>query len=184
VGGRHGTGETKPGFAGLWYQFVARPLFAGLGALWLWRVVALWRLTRRIAALDLRLVASHPDGAVVLVALVFLQPFVPFARVLLRMRREARLRYGALLGRHGQLFEARWMSSHEADASLLGASEIGAAADGIELYESVNELRPFPLGLRDLVPFVAVALVPFLPVFAIEVPIRDLLVKLLKALLA
>ncbi len=53
--------ETSLGFAGLWYLWISRPLFVALGGLWLWRVIALVRLTRRIAGLDLRLSAAHPD---------------------------------------------------------------------------------------------------------------------------
>jgi hypothetical protein len=227
-----GTGDRQGiGFAGLWYLLVSRPLFAGLGALWLWRLVVVTRLMRRISNLDLRLVAAHPDRAaglsfldpllslftpvvlgasivvasrlahevlyhdfhvpslqpliavwLVLMLLVFAQPLVPFALRLARMRRESRLRYGAFLGRHGELLEARWLSGRRDDEGLLGAGEIGTSADAFALYESVDRLRPFPLGLRTLVPLAAAALLPFLPVVAIEVPIRDLLLKLVSAL--
>lgn len=220
-------------FPGLWYLLVSRPIFAGLGALWLWRLVVVSRLMQRIARLDLRLVAAHPDRAAglgflgpllslftpavlgassvvasrlahevlhhglhvaslrpliavwaVVIVLVFVQPLVPFALRLLRMRRETRLRYGSLLGRHGELFEQRWLSGPRDDEPLLGAPEIGAAADAFALYASVETLRPFPLGLRTVLPLALAAVVPFLPVVAIEVPLRDLLLKLVSTLAA
>ncbi len=98
------------------------------------------------------------------------------------MRREARLRYGALLGRHGHQFDARWLGQGAGGEGLLGAGEIGAAADALALYDSVAKLRPFPGGLRGLIPLAAAAMIPFVPVIAIEIPLKDLVLKLLSAL--
>ena len=38
-----------------------RPIFISLLVIWIWRMLALWVLVWRISAIDLRLVASHPD---------------------------------------------------------------------------------------------------------------------------
>jgi hypothetical protein len=223
--------EQTLGFAGAWYLFVSRPLFVALGALWLWRLAVVTRLMRRIAGLELRLVAAHPDRAaglsfldpllslftpvalaasivlasrlghevvyhqlhvaslrpliavwLALVLVMFTLPLVPFALRLARMRRESRLRYGAFLGRHGELLEARWLSGRRDDEGLLGASEIGSAADAFTLYEAVDRLRPFPVGLRRLLPLAAAALLPFLPVVLIEIPFQELLLQIMSAL--
>ncbi len=227
----HVAGEQRLGFAGAWYVFVSRPLFTGLGVLWFWRLIVVTRLMRRIAGLELRLVAAHPDRAaglsfldpllslfipgalaasivvasrfghevlyhdfhvaslrpvivlwLTLVLLLFTQPLVPFAQRLMRMRRESRLRYGAFLGRHGELLEERWLTGRREDEGLLGAGEIGTAADAFALYEAVDRLRPFPLGVRSLLPLAAVALLPFLPVVAIEIPLQELLLQIVSAL--
>jgi hypothetical protein len=227
----HVGGRQTLGFAGAWYLFVSRPLFVGLGAIWLWRLAVVTRLIRRIAGLDLRLVAAHPDRAaglgfldpllslftptvlaaaivvasrlghdvmyhelhvsslqplmalwLALVLLLFTQPLVPFAQRLLRMRREARLRYGALLGRQAELLEDRWLTGPRSDEGLLGAGEIGTSADAFALYDAVDRLRPFPLGVRTLIPLAVIALLPFLPVVLIEIPMRELLLKLVSAL--
>jgi hypothetical protein len=48
------------GFGGWWFLLVARPLVTVLMLTWLWRTVLVAILFRRIAALDLRLIPSHP----------------------------------------------------------------------------------------------------------------------------
>jgi hypothetical protein len=58
----HADGGVGIGFAGWWFIFVSRPIFAGLLAIWLWRILVMWTLVWKISQLDLRLVASHPDG--------------------------------------------------------------------------------------------------------------------------
>jgi hypothetical protein len=48
--------------AAWWCLFVSSPLFGFLLLRWLWRYAAWAMLLRELAALDLRLVANHPDG--------------------------------------------------------------------------------------------------------------------------
>jgi hypothetical protein len=48
--------------AGWWHLLVSQPLFLALLYGWLWRVVVWALFLRRVARLDLKLVASHPDG--------------------------------------------------------------------------------------------------------------------------
>jgi hypothetical protein len=49
--------------AGWWYVLVSLPLLLVVVLGWLWRLVLWARLLTRIARLDLRLIASHPDHA-------------------------------------------------------------------------------------------------------------------------
>jgi hypothetical protein len=49
------------GFGGLWYAYVARPLFLALLLGWLWRFVLIGLLFARIGRLKLSLVPTHPD---------------------------------------------------------------------------------------------------------------------------
>lgn len=51
------------GFGGWWFQYVSRPVFSVLLAAWLWRLLLLTLLLKRIAGLDLALVPTHPDRA-------------------------------------------------------------------------------------------------------------------------
>lgn len=218
-------------FAGAWYLLISRPLFLMLALIWLWRIAVLCVLFGRIAHLDLRLVAIHPDRAaglgfldvmpqvaapvvlalsavlagqlahevmyhgmrvnslrplmiawVLIATAALLLPLLPFCQLLTRMRRTARLRYGDLLGDHGRLFERRWIGPARPSEQLLGAQEISAATDALALYQSVETLRPVPFGLRSIAPLVMAALLPMLPVLAIEIPIKDLLLRIAKAL--
>src|SRR5262249_31277795 len=49
--------------AGFWYLFVSRPIFVFLLVQWLWRLILIALLFRRISSLELALVPSHPDGS-------------------------------------------------------------------------------------------------------------------------
>src|SRR5262249_10532633 len=55
-------GITTRDFGAAWALYVVRPLFLFLAMAWIWRLIVSWILLRRIARLDLELVASHPDG--------------------------------------------------------------------------------------------------------------------------
>ena len=50
------------GFGGWWFLYVVRPIFTILLLSWVWRILLLFLLFRRIAQLDLALVPAHPDG--------------------------------------------------------------------------------------------------------------------------
>ena len=46
---------------GRWYLYVARPDYLTLALAWLWRIVLAFVLFKRLAALPLLLVPTHPD---------------------------------------------------------------------------------------------------------------------------
>jgi len=56
-------GTGRLGFGGWWFMYVSRPVFVTFLATWLWRLILLFTLLKRIARLDLDIVPSHPDGA-------------------------------------------------------------------------------------------------------------------------
>ena len=220
------------GFGGWWYRWVARPLFLALLLGWLWRVILLGVLFRRVARLDLALVPTHPDRAaglgflesvpvafapvvlaisavlasrwahdvlyhgvhvatlrpqmiavVVMALVVFLAPLVPWLGLLRAAKRQAVLDYGALVGEHGRLVRGRWiLRQPTGDDALLDAPEIGPVADTVTLYEAVTKMRVVPIGRPSLLSIALASALPLLPVLAIEIPLRELLTKLLKTL--
>lgn len=223
---------TRFGFGAWWFAWVARPVFIALLLGWLWRLILLCVLFRRIARLDLALVPTHPDRAgglgfleavpmlfspvalgisavfasrfahdvlyhgvhvqslraqmialVVISLLLFLAPLLLWFPPLRAAKRRALLDYATLVGEHGRLVRRRWIL-HETlgDAPLLAAPEIGPVADTITLYESVKKMRTLPIGRSSLLAIGVAAGLPMLPVLAIEIPIRELLLKLLKTL--
>jgi len=118
----------------------------------------------------------------VVALLLFLAPLLLFAGPLAAAKKRAELEYGALVGRHGDLVRKRWILKEPvADASLLEAPEIGPVADTISLFQAVKAMRPMPVGKPSLLAIGLPALVPILVVFAIKVPFREVLMKLLHA---
>jgi hypothetical protein len=122
-------------------------------------------------------------AAVVVSLILFLAPLLLWAPLLGATKRRALLEYGALVGEHGRLVRKRWIQRKPIDDdALLGAQEIGPVADTISLYEAVRKMRAAPIGRSSLLMIALAAAVPMLPVLAIEIPIRQLLLKLVTTL--
>ncbi len=121
---------------------------------------------------------------VVVNALLFTGPLLAFLPKLHLTKRRALLEYGTLVGRQGRLVDRRWIDGDASVASeeLLSAPEIGPVADANSLYEAVASARVLLIGKRALVAVVLPAALPLLAVFAIEVPIKDMLLTLLRTI--
>jgi hypothetical protein len=220
------------GFGGWWLDHVAQPIFLALLCVWLWRLILLFLLLKRIAALDLQIVPTHSDRAgglgflqrlpkafslfafalsavlasrlahdviyhgvhvmslklevvvfLILLMMLFLTPLIVFIPKLVVAKRQALLDYGALVGEHGRLVHRRWILGESLeDPSLLEAQEIGPVADAVSLYEAVANMRAAPIGKTAILAVVLPAAIPILALFAIEIPIKEMLLKILGAL--
>jgi hypothetical protein len=121
---------------------------------------------------------------VVTALLVFLSPLLVFAGPLLKAKKQALLDYGALIGRHGKLVRERWIEGREVkEDAILNAPELGPVADTTSLYEAVKQMRIVPLGKASIAPILLAAAIPMIAVFAIQVPVKDILKMLMKALI-
>ncbi|WP_051961876.1 hypothetical protein [Methylobacter sp. BBA5.1] len=225
-------GTGRLGFGGWWFMYVSRPIFIALLAAWLWRLILMFILLKRIARLDLAIVPTHPDGAgglgflnrlpkafslfafavsavlasrlahnvlyhgvdvqslklmltVFLIVLVgiCLAPLLTFVIPLAAAKRRALLEYGALVGEHGRLVRRRWiLGQTEVDDPLLQAEELGPVADTLALYEAVRKMRLVPIDKSSLIAIVVPALIPIAALFSIQIPIKDILIKIATAL--
>jgi hypothetical protein len=126
-----------------------------------------------------------PLALFVLAMLVlYLGPLALFFRSLLPLKREGLLEYGALVGQHGRLVRKRWIAREPVvESPLLQAAELGPVIDTVSMYEVVAGIRPTPIGKRALLAIVLPALLPMIPVFAIQIPVKDMLLKLLTTLI-
>lgn len=220
------------GFGGLWFLYVARPIYVALMLAWIWRYVLLVLLLFQISRLDLALVPSHPDEAgglgfleqlpsalslvvlacsalacanwahqevyhgvtvqsqyfamcalVTLLLVMFLAPLLLFAPLLRKCKRRALLDYSALVGRHGRLVHRRWIQGQPVDDdAVLRAPEIGPVADTLTLYAAVRAMKIAPIGKASLLSIAIPAALPILAVIATQIPIREMLLKILKML--
>jgi hypothetical protein len=116
----------------------------------------------------------------VLSVLLFTGPLFAFVPKLAPARRAALLQYGALVGAQGRLVHRRWIDGDEtvAERPILSAPEIGPVADANALYDAVSRARTILVGKRALLSVLAPAALPLIAVFAIEVPVKELLLKL------
>ncbi len=134
---------------------------------------------------DLHVASLKPITAVYLILVlgIFLSPWFAFSSALKKFRRKSKFAYGALLTKHGQLVDRRWIKGESVqNDDLLRAPEIGPVADAVNLFEVVEGIRTVPLRKHAIVQLAVAALLPLIPVFAIEIPVKDLLKELAGAL--
>jgi hypothetical protein len=107
-------------------------------------------------------------------------PLLVFIGPLAAAKRQALLEYGTLVGQHGRQVRRRWILGEKLDDdSLLDAQEIGPVADTLALYDAVKNMRIAPIGKSAIMGVALPALIPLLILLSIEVPIKDVLTKLL-----
>ena len=218
------------GFGAYWYLYVGRSVFLVMLFVWIWRLVVLGVLLRRIAKLDLALVPTHPDRTgglalleqvpaafapvvlalgvvvaarwihdaiyhqlaigsirvpmiafVVITVVLFLLPLGAFIGPLARAKRRALHDYGVLVARHGRLVHQRWIEGKPTQDDLLDAPEIGPVADTAAIYQAVRAMRPVPVTAAAILPLALAAALPMIAVLSVYMPIKEILAKLLKA---
>lgn len=107
-------------------------------------------------------------------------PLLVFIGSLVTTKRQALLEYGTLVGQHGRLVRRRWILGETLDDDrLLDAQEIGPVADTLALYDAVKHMRAAPIGKSAIMGVALPALIPLLALLSIEVPIKEVLTKLL-----
>ena len=122
-------------------------------------------------------------GYMVAIVVIFLAPYLAFAGVLQTARKQALLDYGKLVGEHGRLVRRRWiLGDSVGEQSLLEAPEIGPVADTAAIYEAVQNMRTLPVGKISLMAVVIPAALPLLALLSVQIPIKDILLTLLKTL--
>lgn len=120
--------------------------------------------------------------AVIWTAIV-LSPLFLMAPCLSAMKRKALLSYGALIGKHGRLVHQRWILGQTvAQNDLLDAPELGPVADTAAVYDAVQNVNPLPVNKSTFMAVLIPLMLPMLFVVANQIPIRELLLKLLKTL--
>ena len=109
--------------------------------------------------------------------------YLSLSGLLMKTKKKALLDYGKLVGSHGRLVRRRWVLNEAmAEAELLSAPEIGPVAHTAAIYEAVEQMRASSIGKKALIALAIPLLVPLLILLSIQVPIKDILLTLLKKL--
>jgi hypothetical protein len=121
---------------------------------------------------------------VAMMFVLFLSPLTFFSRGLRRLKQHSLLDYGALVGQHGRLVQRRWIFGNDIkNTALLQAPELGPVSDTVAMYKVVEDIRIILIGKRSLLAIGLPALLPMLPLWAIDIPLKELVMKLLEALI-
>jgi hypothetical protein len=120
----------------------------------------------------------------VIATLIFLLPLLVFVRPLAQAKRRAELTYGVLVGRYGRLVQRRWVEGEAVpDDPVSSAPELGPLTDTLSIDEAVRAMRVMPIGKLALASVVIPTAVPLLVVVLLEIPLKELLLTILKALM-
>jgi hypothetical protein len=123
-------------------------------------------------------------GVVGFVLLLALGPLLTFFARLREARAQGIFRYGALVRYIGAEFERKWLDRTVTfDASDLDLNDFSAMTDINQVAGNVYQMNAFPFGWRDVMHLILAALVPFIPVALMTVPLSDILEALEKLLL-
>jgi len=125
-----------------------------------------------------------PAAAFVVVwTLLLLLPLVALMPVLRAAKRAALPSYAALVANQGRQVRQVWIDgAPEAKAPLLEPTGVGPIADAATMYDAVRRMRSLPVGKGSLAGILVPILVPMLIVVALRIPVKDMLLNLLKAL--
>jgi hypothetical protein len=121
---------------------------------------------------------------VILWALFVLLPLLALAPALMAARGRAIPAYSALVGEQGRLVHRRWILREPVDDNpILDAPEIGPVADAAAMYDAVKRMRVVPIGKAAIVKILVPIALPMIVVAALQIPLKSLVLTLLKTLL-
>jgi hypothetical protein len=121
---------------------------------------------------------------VVLCAVIFALPLLAFRKPLKALKKQSLLDYGALVGEHGRLVHQRWIEGREVGRPpVLEAPELGPVADTAAMYATVRSMKSLPLGKGSVLTVALAAALPIVAVLALQLPVKALVLTLLKAVL-
>jgi hypothetical protein len=119
---------------------------------------------------------------VILWSLLVLLPLFALAPALIAARGRAVPTYSALVAEQGRLVHRRWILREPVDDPILAAPEIGPVADAAAMYDAVKRMRVVPIGKGSLVRIVVPIALPLIVVAMLRIPLKELLLQLVKAL--
>jgi len=172
----HPDGAGGLAFLGMLLPAVRLPVFAiaasvagALANLKLWTDASFTSFQYAIAAFAVALVALMTG------------PLVFFYGQLHDTKKRAVLACGALAGRQLRAFEEKWLAgSGPAAGDMLRAPDFSAVCDFNTTVIAIQKMNTLPFWPKQLVPLLVAALLPFLPVAAIEIPLKEILSQIWK----
>jgi hypothetical protein len=120
----------------------------------------------------------------VLCFLINLLPLIPFIPVINRARIQGISNYHALISQHHMEFHKKWITGDKMpNQNILGSPDASSFADIQEIYSSVKKMTIFPFDIKTMITTLMIVLLPLLFVFALQMPVLEVLKKLVGILL-
>lgn len=113
--------------------------------------------------------------------LFFAGPVMVFTGPLTRAKRKGVLAYEGLASILAQRFEKKWLKGgEEIGEEALAENDFSSLADLNQSVANARRMNPVPFTIMGVAPLIIAALVPLLPVVAVEIPLVEVLKALLK----
>jgi len=124
-------------------------------------------------------------GALIVDVLLFTAPLFFLSPRLIRERTRGVFQYGALATAVGQRFERRWIEhiGTAADDRAMGSPDFSATTDLYSITANVNQMQFVPVTLTQIGRLIVAAALPFLPVLATAMPLKDIFGHIAKLVL-
>jgi hypothetical protein len=121
-------------------------------------------------------------GTLIAEVLLFTAPLLFLSPRLIRERARGVFQYGALATAVGQRFERRWLREvgSIADDRAMASPDFSATTDLYSIASNVNQMQFVPVSLIQLGRLIVAAALPFLPVLATTMPLKDIFGHILK----
>jgi len=122
--------------------------------------------------------------AYALLAMTFLvAPLLVVAPVLWKVKKKACLEFGALVTKHDQLFDAKWIRGQRSPEDvILGNADASSLADLGAAFTVVKQMRIVPIDKPTLISLTVAAGLPMVPVVLFATPANELIGAVLKML--
>ena len=127
------------------------------------------------------------NAAIAIVAIIlilFVAPLMMFLRKLRQTKKRGIFEYGALAGGVGLQFERKWLNNSKGiDGDALTAPDFSATTDMYSVAANAYGMKEVPFGLSNIGNLVLAALIPFVPIALLAVPLNVVLKELTKLVL-
>ncbi|MDQ3563427.1 MAG: hypothetical protein M3436_04535 [Pseudomonadota bacterium] len=108
---------------------------------------------------------------------------MPFTIPTLPARREGMRKYDTFMSHVGRTVAAKWLGpGRHIDAEVLKCPDFSALTDLSQCAERVRTMAIVPFTRRSIIPLAIAELIPMVPVVATVIPLRDVLLKVVKLL--
>jgi hypothetical protein len=119
----------------------------------------------------------------VLAIILLVVPLLAVSPALLKIKKKAMIEYGALVTKHDQFFETKWIRDQHAPGEIiLGNADPSSLADLGTSYTVVRQMTLVPITKPTLIALAVAAALPMLPVVVLTTPTGQLVHLVLKML--
>jgi hypothetical protein len=144
---------------------------------------ATWREQVLAAQIDLKSLALPAALLAVLAISLFVTPLLMFTPSLSKCKRDGGMEYGTLRHLYSLAFRKKWIDERRAHIdNLLGSGDLGSLSAITSGFKNVQEMRVVPFRKDTLVVLLIALAVPLLPAVTTQIPLKEVLKKLLQAL--